>query len=67
MVNKRNAQGGYQSASGRVGFANLSLPLLFFFLEGRPHAIMWPTLCAGRPHTIMWPTLCTASHVPQIL
>ena len=53
MVNEGNVQGAYQSASGRVGFTNFPYPFLFF-LEGRPHTIVWPTLCAG-------------SHAPKIL
>ena len=54
MVNKGNAQGMYQSASGRVGLAILPHPFWFFFLE-------------VRPHTIVWPTLCTGSHAPKFL
>ena len=43
LINKRNAQGLYQGASGKVGFTNLSLPLSVFSLQGRPHTIVWPT------------------------
>ena len=61
MVNKGNVQGMYHAEClwYRVGLAILPYPFRFFFLEGRPHTIVWPTLCAGSyaPNTLLAPLL----------